>query len=84
MVYYLDRADTNKQQIEALDFTPQQLNFMAYMMTQCRALRQRDVIINLMRCSLPKKFDMELILKESEDKTRTWKEPLIVLKKQKD
>lgn len=81
MVYYLDRVDTNKQQIESLEFTPQQLNFMAYMMIQCRPLRQRDVIINLLKCSLPEKFDMELIVKESEDKTRTWKDPFVVLKK---
>ena len=83
-MYYLDRAQGNKQQIEALNFSEQQLNLVAHLMIQCRSLRQRDVIINLMRCSLPDKFDMELIVKESEDKTRTWKEPLIVLKKQKE
>ena len=76
-MYYLDRAQGNKQQIEALNFSAEQLNFVAYMMTQCRQLRQRDPIINLMRHSLPDKFNMELIKKENEDKTRSWFEPLI-------
>ena len=81
MVYYLERSSGNKQNIEALDFNVQQLNFMMSMMRQCRALRQGDVIINLMRCSLPEKFEMELLVKENEDKTKTWKEPLILEKK---
>jgi hypothetical protein len=76
-MYYLDRAQGNKQQIEALNFSAEQLNMMAYMMTQCRQLRQRDPIINLMRHSLPDNFTMELIKKENEDKTRSWLEPLI-------
>jgi len=75
--YYLDRAPGNKQQIEALDFTPQQLNLMSSMMLQCGKLRQRDVIINLIRASLPEKFNLELIKKESADKERSWLSPLI-------
>lgn len=81
MGYYLDRASSNKQQFEALNFTPQQLNLVASMMLQCRKLRQRDPIINLLRCSLPDNFSMELIQKESEDKTRSWLSPLIQEKK---
>jgi len=80
MGYYLDRAPTNKQQFEELNFTPQQLNLLASMMLQCRKLRQRDPIINLLRCSLPDKFEIELVKKESEDKTRTWLSPLIIKK----
>ena len=79
-MYYLDRAQGNKQQIEALNFSAEQLNMMAYMMTQCRQLRQRDPIINLVRQSLPENFEMELIKKENEDKTRSWFEPLIKVK----
>ncbi|MCV0398529.1 MAG: hypothetical protein K5785_00885 [Nitrosarchaeum sp.] len=81
MGYYLDRAQSNKQQFEALNFTPQQLNLVASMMLQCRKLRQRDPIINLLRHSLPNNFEMELVQKESEDGTRTWLSPLILEKK---
>jgi len=77
MGYYLDRAPGNKQQFEALDFTSAQANFIASMMMQCNKLRQRDVIINLFRCSLPDKFNLELIKKENQDKTRSWLDPLV-------
>ncbi len=77
MAYYLDKAPHFKEQIEALNFTPQQLNLVSKMMIQCRPLRQRDVIINLLRCSLPENFEMELVKYESEDKKRSWFSPLI-------
>ena len=81
MGYYLDRAPGNKDQIKAIGFSTQQLNLVASLMLQCRKLRQRDPIINLLRCSLPDNFDLELITKESEDKTRTWLSPLVTEKK---
>jgi len=66
--------------MKELGFTTQQLNMVATLMLQCRPLRQRDPIINLLRCSLPDNFDMELIKKENEDKTRSWLSPLILEK----
>lgn len=78
MVYYLDRAPANKQQFEALKFNVAQSNFIVSMMTQCNKLRQRDVIINLFRHSLPDQFTLELIKKENDDKTRSWFVPLVV------
>lgn len=77
MGYYLDRAGQNKATFESLKFTEQQANFVSYMMLQCGKLRQRDVIINLFRASLPDNFNLELIKKESEDKTRSWLDPLV-------
>ena len=78
MVYYLNHAPYNKTTMKELNFTTQQLNMVATLMLQCRPLRQRDPIINLLRASLPENFEMELLVKENEDKTRSWKEPLIV------
>ncbi len=77
MGYYLDRAPGNKTQFEELDFTPQQLNLVSSMMMQCGKLRQRDIIINLFRCSLPDKFNLELVKKTNEDETRSWNDPQV-------
>lgn len=80
MGYYLDRADTNKQQFEALTFNSQQMNLVVSMMLQCRKLRRRDHILNLFRHSMPDNFDMELIKKEVtgyDGKLRSWLSPLI-------
>lgn len=82
MGYYLDRAPGNKQQIEALNFTAEQLNLVSSMMMQCGKLRNRNHIINLFRVSLPDKFDLELIKKESKDGERSWFDPLVLLKKE--
>jgi len=80
MGYYLDRAPFNKTQFTELDFTPQQANFIASMMVQCNKLRQRDVIINLFRCSLPDKFNLELVKKTNSDETRSWFDPMVLEK----
>ena len=78
MGYYLDRAPFNKDQFEALNFNREQANFVASMMVQCNKLRQRDVIINLFRCSLPDKFKLELVKKESKDGERSWFDPMVL------
>ncbi|HMC00467.1 MAG TPA: hypothetical protein VKN14_05460 [Flavobacteriaceae bacterium] len=78
MGYYLDRAPFNKTQFTELNFTPQQANFIASMMVQCKKLRQRDVIINLFRHSLPDKFTLELVKKESQDGERSWFDPMVL------
>ena len=80
MGYYLDRAPFNKMQFEALNFNREQANFIASMMVQCNKLRQRDVIINLFRHSLPEKFTLELVKKESQDGTRSWYDPMVLNK----
>ncbi len=77
MGYYLDRAPFNKTQFTELNFTTQQANFISSMMMQCGKLRQRDIIINLFRCSLPDKFTLELVKKESADGTRSWNDPQV-------
>lgn len=84
MGYYLDRAPQNKMQFEALNFNREQANFIASMMVQCNKLRQRDVIINLFRHSLPDKFNLELVKKESKDGERSWYDPMVLNKSKEE
>ncbi len=77
MAYYLDKAPMFKEQIKALKFTEQQLNLLAKMMLSCTVLRQRKPIINLVRCSLPENFEMDLITQTSSDGERSWQQPLV-------
>ena len=53
MGYYLDKAPGFKQKFEDLKFTPDQLNLVLEIMGSCTKLRQRSVIENLWRQSLP-------------------------------
>jgi len=53
MGYYLDKAPAYKKQFEELGFSPAQLNLVLDIMSSCTKLRQRSVIENLWRESLP-------------------------------
>jgi len=67
MGYYLERAPQNKQLMEAVKFSPQQLNVILTMMRQCWKLRTGSIINNLFEASMPDGFKIESNLKEGRD-----------------
>lgn len=59
MAQYHTRAAQLKPQVEAANFTSEQLTLIHKMMRGCTMLRQGSVIDSFLSCMLPDKFEMK-------------------------